>query len=96
MRTGKSAPKKRRVALGKDRSPEEVSRLVGTACRASKREAGGSVRDIVRWTGLAKSTVEKHLAEGFDIPWIGPRRLAVPFLKCLLALVSERNHTGRA
>ncbi|HEX6272480.1 MAG TPA: hypothetical protein VFZ53_05555 [Polyangiaceae bacterium] len=86
-RTGKHARTSKRAA-----SPRhgEVYRISRTALRACLAELGISVRDAAKFMRCPKSSVERYLAQGFDIPPLRSSRLKKCFVEQLQLVVKGR------
>lgn len=73
------------------RSDKNLSRLVGTALAQCLVESGTSVRAAAKYMRCSRSTVERWKRDGFVIPPLRSKKLALCFAKNLHLLVAIRN-----
>jgi transcriptional regulator with GAF, ATPase, and Fis domain len=76
------------------RNGREMSRLTRTAFVQCLEESGVSVRGAARLLGCSKSTIERWRRDGFVVPPLRSKKLALCFAKNLHALVAEISEAG--
>jgi hypothetical protein len=89
-RAVKATPKRQPDRL----DDQEMSHLTGTAWRQCLREAHISVRQGARLIGVSKNTAQEYKLNGFVIPPLRSKKLAICFVKNLLLLLEIRNWRG--
>lgn len=90
-RTRKTARNRARAARGNGIDPKNPYLISRTALRNCLTETDTSVRRAAKGMRKAPSTVQRYLAEGFDIPPLRSPRLAACFVNNLRLLIAVRN-----
>ena len=68
-----------------------MSQLTGTAWRQCLREKRVSVRHGAKLISVSKNTAQRYKSEGFEIPPLRSKKLALCFLRNLTLLVAIRD-----